>query len=349
VSFHSLINVNQFQVNSFKDPSNEFFKIAQKATDFTNLATMLKLIGFFICPRVMATLKIKIFDDETNNFFSYAMKETFKNREKEGVSRHDMIDLLIQAKKGNLHHDTKADENANTAGFATVEEHEIGKSQVKREWDDEDIIAQCFIFFFAGFETVSTTMTFMAYELVRNPEIQRKLQEEIDEVNAELNGEKLSYERLQKMKYLDQVLCETLRINPPAPAMDRMCTKDFTLEYDGKKVEFEAGKFFFLPIYSIHHDERYYPNPETFDPERFSEENKHKINQDHYLPFGIGPRNCIGSRFALMEVKTIFYHLLLNFNFEAYEKTQIPFKLVKNHFAFQIENGLHLALVPRFK
>lgn len=131
----------------------------------------------------------------------------------------------------------------------------------------------------------------MAYELIRNPDIQKKLQEEIDEVHQRLNGKELTYEELQKMKYLDQVVSETLRMWPPAPVVDRLCVKDYTLEYDDKKIEIEAGRNFYLLIYGIHHDERYFPNPEKFDPERFSDENKDKINRDAYMPFGVGPRH----------------------------------------------------------
>lgn len=133
-------------------------------------------------------------------------------------------------------------------------------------------------------------MTFLAYELVRNPEVQEKLRAEIDEVNESLDGEELTYEHLQKMKYLDQVITEVLRMHPPVPMVDRVCTKTFVLDCDGKKIEFEPGRNFYIPIYSIHHDPKYYPDPEKFDPERFSDENKHNVNQDCYLSFGIGPR-----------------------------------------------------------
>lgn len=199
---------------------------------------------------------------------------------------------MIQATKGHLQHDhenenEKSNDNGNNS-FATVEEHDIGRAKVKRDWSDDEITAQCFIFFFAGFETVSTAMTFLAYELVRNPDIQDKLRTEIDEVNESLKGEDLNYEALHKMKYLDQVITESLRLHPPVPIVDRICTKDFTLDYDGKKIEFETGRSFYIPIYSIHHDSQYYPDPEKFDPERFSDENKHKVSQDWFMPFGVG-------------------------------------------------------------
>lgn len=106
-------------------------------------------------------------------------------------------------------------------------------------------------------------------------------------------------------------------------------------------------QFVWIPIYGIHHDPTYFPNPDKFDPERFSDENKHNIQPGTYLPFGIGPRNCIGSRFALMEIKTMMYFLVLHFSIEKNEKTQIPLKLKKTPFAIAVENGVQLEFRPR--
>lgn len=133
-------------------------------------------------------------------------------------------------------------------------------------------------------------MTFVAYELIRNPDIQKKLQNEIDDMNESLNGKALTYEDIQKMKYMDQVVSECLRMHPPAPIVDRSCAKDFELEYDGRKLLIEKGRNFYIPIYAIHRNPKYFPDPDKFDPERFNDENKSKINRDAYMPFGVGPR-----------------------------------------------------------
>jgi len=190
-------------------------------------------------------------------------------------------------------------------------------------------------------------MSFLAYELVCNPDIQQKLYEEVKETNQELGGKKITYEQIQKMKYLDQVVSETLRKWPVAAATDRMCTKDYVLKYDDKVLNFDTNINFTIPIWAFHHDPKYFPEPNKFDPERFSEENRGNIDPDTYLPFGIGPRNCIGSRFALMELKTIFYCLLLNFTLEVSEKTTIPFKYEDVPFAMKPLNGIWVALKPR--
>lgn len=140
------------EVNSFENPENDFHKIALKLTDFTSFKTVLKIVGYFMCRPVMKALKIGLFDDDINTFFQEAVHEMMKYREQNGIVRNDMINLLIQAKKGKLTHEDK-DEKV-TEGFATVQESQTGKGQVKTVWDDDDLAAQCFIFFFAGFDTV---------------------------------------------------------------------------------------------------------------------------------------------------------------------------------------------------
>lgn len=119
------------------------------------------------------------------------------------------------------------------------------------------------------------------------------------------------------------------------------------MKYDDKTFLIEKGVTFYIPIWSLHHDPLYFPDPDRFDPERFNDENRGNIDPDTYLPFGIGPRNCIGSRFALMEMKTIIYYLLLNFKFEVTAKTQIPLQYAKTQFGLKTERGVWVALVPR--
>lgn len=85
----------------------------------------------------------------------------------------------------------------------------------------------------------------------------------------------------------------------------------------------------YLPTYAIQNDPKYFENPEKFDPERFSDENKDKIQPCTFFPFGVGPRNCIGSRFALMECKAIFFDILSAFRIEVSEKTETKIKLKK--------------------
>jgi cytochrome P450 len=112
--------------------------------------------------------------------------------------------------------------------------------------------------------------------------------------------------------------------------LDRKCNKATTLtDENGHKVNIRPGDGFWIPVIHLHMNPNYFPNPTEFIPERFAAEEKLVIDPGTYLNFGIGPRNCIGSRFALMQSKAIIFHLLSNFRFEISPQTQHPFK-VKN-------------------
>lgn len=102
-----------------------------------------------------------------------------------------------------------------------------------------------------------------------------------------------------------------------------------------------------MPIYGLHHDPKYFKDPEQFDPERFNDENKPKIVPYTYMPFGAGPRKCIGYRFALLEIKILFFYLLRTYEIVTVEKTQIPVKMCKKALNMTPEDGLWLGLKRR--
>ncbi|XP_052871143.1 cytochrome P450 9b2-like [Anopheles cruzii] len=146
------------------------------------------------------------------------------------------------------------------------------------------------------------------------------------------------------MKYMDMVASESLRKWSSAPFVDRLCTRDYVLATgdDGAEVTIDKGTVVFIPISGIHHDPRYYS-----DLERFGESARDNITPGTYLPFGIGPRNCIGSRFALMELKAIVYHLLLEFSFERCPETQVLPQLAKGFMGLRLEKGIQIEFRPR--
>ena len=200
--------------------------------------------------------------------------DAMKYRQENNIVRPDMINMLMEA-KGMIKSDNP--------------------KQVAREWSDVDIVGQCFLFFFAGFETSAALTCLTAHELMENPDVQEKLLEEILEVEENLNGKPLSYEALQNMCYMDMVVQECLRKWPGAIVLDRVCNKDITYTFEnGEKWELKKGDYIWIPVVGFHRDPKYFENPLKFDPERFSEENKDKIKPFTYLPFGVGPRNCIG-------------------------------------------------------
>ena len=128
------------EVNSFENPDNEFVKIRKVIDDFNKPQAAFKMLGFGMFPKLMEFFKLRLMDESTCEVFQATITDTIKIREERKIVRHDMINLLMQANKGQLSHD-KSVEDAKE-GFAMVEESVIGKAKVDRVWDDEDMAAQ---------------------------------------------------------------------------------------------------------------------------------------------------------------------------------------------------------------
>jgi len=118
---------------------------------------------------------------------------------------------------------------------------------------------------------------------------------------------------------MDQVIDETLRIFPPAKRVDREAGNDY--EYEGLKIK--KGQVIAVPIFALHNDPDIYPEPEKFRPERFSDIEKKKREAVSFLPFGAGPRGCIGIRFAMIEIKLLLSTILSKYRFEKCEQTPV--------------------------
>lgn len=283
-------------VNSFENSKNEFFVTGSKMLNFGGFKSTAKLILIRITPLLLKALNIQFLDRCAARFFKKMVLDTIDERTKKNIFRPDMINTLMQLKNGKpvLQEKDIIEPLKDNEGFATTAESNIGRLSVQREWNDNDIVAQCIFFFVAGFETTSTVLSFIAYELARQPVIQDNLYAEVAETKIQLNGATLSYDDIQKMKYMDQVITETLRFWPPTSVIDRICVEDYDYDDGSLKFRIEKDTTILIPIFPIHHDPQYYPDPEKFDPERFSDKNKHNIRPCTFMPFGVGPRNCIG-------------------------------------------------------
>ncbi|KYN29650.1 Cytochrome P450 9e2 [Trachymyrmex cornetzi] len=273
------------KVNSMKDPTNKFYVYGKEASNFRGVIRGIKFLFLGTFPRFSRILNIKIMNDYVSNFFKDIIKTTIATRDAEHITRPDMLQLMmdIRGKEGH------------------------------RELDIDDMTAQAFIFFLGGFETSSTEMCFAAHEIAANPDIQTKLQQEIDNVLEKSNGE-VSYEIINRLEYLDAVINETLRLYPPIGFLERMCKKTYELPSalpDKKPFIIKKDMLVWIPTFPIQRDEKYYDNPEKFDPERFLDNKMH--NSSCYMPFGLGPRMCIANRFAMLEVKILLFHLLARY------------------------------------
>ncbi|CAG9785965.1 unnamed protein product [Diatraea saccharalis] len=332
------------QVNSFKDKDNEFYRSGQSLFDFS----LAQRIYMFFCDNFPTAAKFaRMFykPTRTTQFFTEIVKSTMEYREKNNVVRPDMIHLLMQLKKGTL--DTNPASEDKDVGYAAVEE-EVKSPGSVREWTLPELVGQVFTFFVAGFETSASTITMCLHELCLNPEVQEKLYQEVKEFK-ETRG-KLTYENVTELKYLDSVLNETFRKWSIVIAMDRICTKEYELppaHEGGKPYKLYPGDLVYSSVNAIHMDPQYYPNPEVFNPDRFSEENKRNIQPFTFMPFGMGPRACIGSRFALLELKVLLFTLVSNFKILKCPKTIDPIVLAANDFNIKAKGHTWLKFEPR--
>lgn len=176
------------------------------------------------------------------------------------------------------------------------------------------MIAQCYDFYISVVTEDSVLTEFVARQLAANSDIQERLYDEFCKVKDRIGDTSLTYDVLNGMKYCEMVVNEALRMCPLAPELKRRATKPFMLENsNGEKVAVSVGDGIWLPAFIMQNDPQYYPNPERFDPERFSDENRKSHVTGTYAPFGLGPRDCIGCQYPMVELKIAFYYLLLNF------------------------------------
>nr|CAD7420880.1 unnamed protein product [Timema poppensis] len=144
---------------------------------------------------------------------------------------------------------------------------------------------------------------------------------------------------------MDAVVDETLRKYPPVGSLARFCTKDYKIP--GTNINIDKETSVIIPVYAIHHDPRYYPEPEKFDPEWFSDENIKIRPKFTYLPFVEGPRICIGLRFGLMQVKVGLTALLSKYKFSVNEKTSTPVTFNPISFITLRPRDIHLKISHR--
>lgn len=336
-------------IDSVHDPKNEIFTFSNRFSTTTGLQGLRFFVLTLLPEKVLKAIKVRIVPKDIADFYYHTVSKVIKHRLENNIVRPDFIHLMLQARRNELKAE-KTDETLNDAGFSTVQELLEVPSNSRIEWTDYDIAATSASFFFGGTDSTTTLLCFAIYELTLNPEVQEKLLTEIDNVREELEGAKLTYESLQQMKYLDMVITETLRKWPPFGLTNRRCTKDYNVKNsDGTEVTINKGEILFFPIYEIQRDPKYYPEPEKFDPERFSDENRHNLNQNAFLPFGVGPRNCIGSRLTLMHVKCFLYYLLAYFDVQISDRTDVPIRLEMKSAGLNAKNGFWFHLIPRGK
>jgi cytochrome P450 len=176
--------------------------------------------------------------------------------------------------------------------------------------DDEQLVDNLLTFYLAGHETTAKALTWTLYLLARSPEWHARVRDEVERVTG---GAPVAGEHVAHLILVEQVLKESMRLFPPAPMMSRQAVVETTL--GGMRLT--PGMSVLMPIYAIHRHARRWSDPDAFLPERFAPEAEREIPRYQYMPFGAGPRVCIGMSFALIEATAILATLVRAARFEA--------------------------------
>ncbi|XP_071828994.1 cytochrome P450 4V2-like isoform X6 [Apostichopus japonicus] len=182
----------------------------------------------------------------------------------------------------------------------------------------EDIREEVDTFMFEGHDTTASGTSWTLFLLGHHPEIQKKVQEELDNVFDNDRDRPVTNDDIQNLTYLNCVVKEALRLFPPVPLIARQLEEDTVLS--GNFVPKDTITV--IGIYWLHRDPKQFPDPEKFDPDRFLPENIKGRHPFAYVPFSAGPRNCIGQKFALMEEKVILASLLRKLSFKSCQSVE---------------------------
>lgn len=226
-------------------------------------------------PGILKKMNLSIFPMKATKFFQDLTNTIVKQRKNMPTIRKDLMDSLLELKqKGAIHVNNREE-----------------MKDMTLEITDTIIAAQAFVFYVGGFETSASTLSYMLYLLALHPDIQDKMLAEIDNALQKTGG-KITYESLTELQYTSQVFDETLRMYPIVEPLQRNANADYAVP--GTDVIIKKGQTVVMSPIGIHYDEQHYTNPTKFDPDRFNLENSRDRHPCAYLPFGTGPRNCIG-------------------------------------------------------
>ncbi|GAB0090421.1 Cytochrome P450 [Sergentomyia squamirostris] len=175
--------------------------------------------------------------------------------------------------------------------------------------DFEGIREEVDTFTFEGHDTTSSALTFIFLLLAHHQDAQERVYQEIKTALEDNDNQDLATNELNELEYTSRVIKECLRLYPPVPFITRSVTEDMKIENE----IIPEGSIVHIHIFDLHRDPEQFPDPERFDPDRFLPENVEKRHPYAYVPFSAGPRNCIGQKFALLEIKALLQHVLMQY------------------------------------
>ncbi|XP_039304992.1 cytochrome P450 6k1 [Solenopsis invicta] len=293
-------------INSFDEKEAAFVKNGLKV--FEGLKGAIVFIILFFFPEW--DFLVAPFVKRHANYFREIFWDSMNNREKLGFKRGDMIDSMLAFKNG--------------------EQNPIYK------FEGDNLLAHPTSLYLAGFEATATTIAFALYNLARHPEHQNTL---YNEIKTYLSGKELTMDLINELSFLDSVIAESMRLHPPIPHTDRIAARNYKVP--GTELIIEKNVPVYFSITSTNEDPKYFSNPQNFIPLRTKNKQFYE-----FLAFGVGPRSCIGLRFALLIVKIALTTILSKYivSYETDKK-----HTSRNNDAFHVLTYVANGLYVKFK
>lgn len=297
-------------IDILADPGHPFermFKDLLSPNKWSDLRNALQ----FISPKLLDLLHIPVVPSHIGEFFLDVVSTTINHRQSHKTRRNDFMQLMIDE-----------------GDFFTLKE----------------ITANCLIFYVAGADTSPFTTATCLYELALNPVLQKRAQNEVDNVLKQFNGT-INYDSINEMPFLDACVRETLRKYPGLPVLLRECTKNY--QVPDSNLTIKKGTSVFISAMGLQYDPKNFPDPFKFIPDRFMKgsEEESKCNKDAYVPFGDGPRKCIAVRMGFLFVKAALVKLLKGYDWETEDNGPIEFD--NYSVGLSAKGGLLLKVRPR--
>ncbi|CAG2181016.1 unnamed protein product, partial [Oppiella nova] len=232
-----------------------------------------KILVVILLPKVAKLFGLTLMPRDITQFFTDICTKIIAERRASkgsGDKRYDFLQLMLDANDKNKETEDNSDLNSETnadKSELTTDEHPGAIQTHNKGMSDAEMISQCVLFFMAGYETTATTISYATYLLAKNTTSQERLFEESKRIFESKSD--IDYDAIERLEYLNGVVMETLRLYPPALALEREASTDTVLAGDEETIKLFKGDIFQVPIYVLHMDRQYFDDPYAFKPERF--------------------------------------------------------------------------------
>nr|DAB41775.1 TPA_inf: cytochrome P450 CYP332A38 [Lerema accius] len=308
------------RVSALSDQDSPLWYISSHMVKWT-FRRGFELTMIFLVPAIAAMLRCCFFSASATEFVKKIFWNVVNERKKMQAGNSDNKDLV--------NHLLKLKDNFKIPA-------ESGS-----ELADNLMLAQAAVFILGSIETSSTTLSYTLHELAYNPVAQEKLYNEVKEAIENSGKDVLDYDELLELKYLNACVNETLRKHAPVSYLDRICSRDYKLN---DELTIEKGVPVLINILALHHDEKVYPEPDKWRPERMLL-NHLDNNNFSFLPFGEGPRFCIGRRYGMLQVRVALAQMIMNYKFQP----AVPYEVKTDPYSVMLspDKGLSVKFISR--